>query len=241
VLVIPVLVGTRAALKPGRELARRHTMLSIPVVVLLGAIIISAMLRLKMYVHFYGLTTDRLYPLVFMVWLAIVVLWLSLTVLRDWGQPFIAGALLSGLATLLALNIADPDAIVARVNIARASRVSTQALPGLDLEHLATLRGEAVELATRALLEDVKSSAGFTPSGATGPLQLNEGRCTAARLLLKRWGPGSPTSLSQQKTGAWRFWNYDDASALRAVSIHAASLCDTENQSCAAPAPTDSH
>ncbi len=61
-LVVPVLVGTRAALGPGKALARRHTLLSIPVIVLLGAIIGSATLRMKMYVHYYGLTTDRFYP-----------------------------------------------------------------------------------------------------------------------------------------------------------------------------------
>ena len=39
-LVVPVLVGTRAALRPGKALARRHTLLSLPVIVLLGAIIV---------------------------------------------------------------------------------------------------------------------------------------------------------------------------------------------------------
>ncbi len=76
-LVVPVLVGTRAALGPGKALARRHTLLSIPVIVLLGAIIGSAMLRMKMYVHYYGLTTDRFYPAVFMLWLATVIVWLA--------------------------------------------------------------------------------------------------------------------------------------------------------------------
>jgi hypothetical protein len=237
-LVVPVLVGSRAALRPDPVLARRHTMLSLPVVGLLGAIIVSAMLRMKMYTHFYGLTTDRFYTLVFMCWLAVVVLWLSLTVLRNWGRPFIAGSLLSGLVTLLVLNVIEPDAIIARVNISRASATSTRALPGLDLAHLATLNGNAVELATRAVLENAAAAA--VPGEPSGTLHIDEGRCTAARLLIKRWGPVSDRSLRRIETGAWRFWNRDDARALRVVSANHAALRDVEHRSCAA-APHPDH
>ncbi|MFL5605286.1 MAG: DUF4153 domain-containing protein, partial [Gemmatimonadaceae bacterium] len=68
-LVVPVLLGTRAALQADRAVARRHSALALPVVALLGLIIVSAMLRMKLYVHYYGLTTDRFYPLVLMGWL----------------------------------------------------------------------------------------------------------------------------------------------------------------------------
>src|SRR5450830_1754644 len=119
-LVVPLLVATRAALRPGRALERRHTALSIPVIALLGAILLSAAMRMKLYVHYFGLTTERLYPLVFMGWLGIVLVWLALTVLRGRGRPFIAGVALSGLAVLAALNVAAPDAFVARYNLSRA-------------------------------------------------------------------------------------------------------------------------
>ena len=79
-----------------RALARRHTLLSLPVVALLGAIIVSAALRMKMYVHYYGLTTDRLYPLVFMAWLAIVLAVARSDRAARWGRPFVAGAVISG-------------------------------------------------------------------------------------------------------------------------------------------------
>jgi hypothetical protein len=127
--------ATRAALRASLALARRHTMLSVPVIGLLGAIIVSAVLRMRLYVHYYGMTTERFYPLVVMIWLAAVLVWLSLTVLRGWGRPFVAGTVASALATLAALNVADPDLIVARINLNRAANVVDTAATPLDLKH----------------------------------------------------------------------------------------------------------
>src|SRR5205085_7068640 len=140
----------------------------------------------KMYVHFYGLTTDRLYPLVFMAWLAIVLVWLAITVLRDWGQPFAAGVAISGLGVLTLLNVSDPDAFVARVDVERAAHLPPTAQPSLDLVHLAGLRGHAVGLATDAILA--------SPVGNEGTVlrKADEAqRCQAATILLTRWGPNS--------------------------------------------------
>jgi hypothetical protein len=229
-LVVPVLIATRAILQPSSALARRHTALSLPIIGLLGAIMISAALRLKMYVHFYGLTTDRLYPLVFMAWLAAVLVWLAVTVLRDWGRPFVAGATISGLAALALLNLSDPDAFVARVNIERASRTISTAQPSLDLAYLSRLRGHAVALATQATLAN--------PVGAdSSPLRAADDaqRCIAARTLLKRWGPLSTTSLRQSGDAAWRFWNADDAAATRVVALHANALLQVQHATCKQP------
>jgi len=234
-LVVPVLVGTRAALRPGHALARRHTLLSLPLIALLGAIMASAALRMKMYVQFYGLTTERLYALVFMGWLAIVLVWLALTVLRDWGRPFVAGAAISGLATLVLLNVFDPDAYVARVNIARAARVAGGTQPSLDLAHLAKLRGRAVEVATTATVATLVAPSIST--GATMPAEIEAQRCVAAQELLRRWGPVSRASERQARDGSWRYWNADDAAALRAVGRHAGALLNVKHAACAAARP----
>jgi len=237
-LVVPVLLATRAALQPGRALARRHTLLSIPIVALLGAIIVSAALRMKMYVHFYGLTTDRLYPLVFMAWLAIVLVWLAFTVLRDWGRPFVAGAVGSGLTMLAALNAFDPDLFVARVNIERAGHVSVataSAQPTLDVAHLARLSGGAVGLAVKSVLTK--------PAGDEGSaLRLADDaqRCNAARDLLDRWGPASRTRVRHSDEGSWRFWNSDDAAALNVVAARTSDLVRVKHATCKTP-PHDSH
>jgi hypothetical protein len=231
-LVVPILVGTRAALGPGRELARRHTMLSLPVVALLGAIIVSAMLRMKMYVHYYGLTTERLYPTVFMLWLATVIVWLALTVLRDWARPFIGGAVISGLTFLLALNVADPDAIVARVNVARAARIDSETQSALDLTYLASLNGRGTEIAVTSLVHtDVFSSVATTPASPAAQ------RCLAAKLLLNRWNPQSRTHRRRTGSGRWRYWNHDDAIAYAAVDAHRADLQRFANEGCVPPPP----
>jgi hypothetical protein len=203
-------------------------MLSLPVIGLLGAIIVSAILRMRLYVHYYGMTTERFYPLVVMVWLAAVLLWLSLTVLRGWGRPFVAGTVVSALATLAALNVADPDLIVANINIRRTAIVLDTQNPPLDLEHLATLRsGRAVALATQATLA--------SPVGREGSQtrDLDDAqRCQAAKTLLKRWGPVSPSRVRQTLNASWRFWNLDDTRAVRAVAEHSAELRSVQHAAC---------
>jgi len=226
-LVVPVLVATRAFLRPSYVLARRHTLLSMPIIFLLGAIGLSAALRLKMYVHFYGLTTDRLYALVFLAWLGFVLVWLSLTVLRDWGQPFVAGALVSGLLMLVGLNTLDPDVIVARMNIARASRLPASAQPSLDLAHLASLRGGAVPLAVGAVLAEPRGE----PRAETRLAQ-DVDRCRAASTLLSRWGPASELALRQDRDGAWRGWNADNAVARSAVLKRQGELLAVQHGTC---------
>jgi hypothetical protein len=233
-LVVPVLLATRASLRPDQALARRHTLLSLPIIALLGAIIVSATLRMKMYVHFYGLTTDRLYTLVFMAWLSIVLVWLALTVLREWGQPFVAGVAISGLAVLAVLNVADPDAFVARVNVERAAQLPSGSQPSLDLIHLAGLSGRAVGYATNAILA--------APLGQPGTALRGDDdvqRCDASRMLLARWGPTSPKRTRLDGGAAWRFWNADDAAALRVVGSRASQLFAARHL-CKAP-PPDSH
>lgn len=227
-LVVPVLLATRALLEPGRALARRHTKLALPIIALLGAIILSACLRMKLYVHYYGLTTDRFYPLVCMGWLALVLVWLALTVLRDWSRPFVAGVTVSGLFVLAALNVAAPDAIVARVNVARAARApASGATPTLDLLHLASLSGEAVDVATRAVLAPRLGAPGTALRYAD-----DRQRCQAASRLLGRWGPLSRARHRAEEDAAWRTWNAGDRHAMRVVADHAAALRAARHEAC---------
>ncbi len=92
-------------------------------VVLTLVILASALLRMQLYVREYGLTELRLYTTAFMAWLAIVLVWSLVTVLGQspvGRRRFAFGALLAGLALLLALNVLNPDALIARTNLARA-------------------------------------------------------------------------------------------------------------------------
>jgi hypothetical protein len=209
-LVVPLLIATRAALEPGRELARRHTVLSLPIVGLLGAIVVSAASRMELYVRYYGLSVDRVYPIAVMAWLTIVLVWMTFTVLRGRPRTFTAGAAISALATLFTLNVVAPDRIVARTNLERAEHVTRDATP-LDIDYLAKLSGEAVDLTVEAVL---------TPRVAIDATA----RCEAARTLLERWGPESNRRKSRDVPAAWRSWNAGMAAGLRAVGAHIGEL-----------------
>jgi hypothetical protein len=224
-LVVPLLLATRAVLAPEPSLARRHTLLSLPVVGLLGAIILSAALRMRLYVQYFGLTAERLYTLVFMGWLAIVLALLTLTVLRGRGHTFVAGSVVSALTLLIGLHIAVPDVIVARVNLARAA--SSSATVPLDLPYLASLSGDAVPLAVEATL------APPTERGRRDALHAAAHSAAASRLLYS-WGPASRVMERHQSAGAWRTWNAGEARALRAVGERSVELRRLRHATCSA-------
>jgi hypothetical protein len=227
VLVIPLLVLTRAALVPGRAPARRHTLLSVPLILLLGGIIASAAGRMQLYVHYYGLTVDRFYPLVLMGWLTFVLAWLAATVLRNSGQRFIAGCAASAFLVLVAINVAAPDGLVARFNERRATASAT----GADVEHMSELSAEAVDVAIRSALA--------TPRPRTNVLDRTEdlhARCSAALKLVRRWGPESRAARRAEEPGAWRNWNAGEAYARRAVGANMAALRNVAHASCSSDA-----
>ena len=113
-------------------------------VALLFVIMASAVQRLVLLTGNlgYGMTTVRLYPLIFMSWLAIVFIWFGATVLRGYRQHFAWGALWSAFLILGATHVLNPDAFIVRTNIALMhqgrefdahynSRLSDDALPYL--------------------------------------------------------------------------------------------------------------
>jgi hypothetical protein len=186
-LVFPVILGTRATIAGDDAALRRHRRLALPLLALLGAIMLSAVLRMRLYVQYFGLTTDRLYALVGMLWLAFVFLCMAMTVLRGWTRPFAAMAVLSAFATVFALNLVSPEALVARVDLSP----SRTARP-VDYKYLASLSGDAAPIVARAL-------AGAAPSVEN---------CRAALSMRARW-----ISYPQH----WTQWNVAAARARSVV------------------------
>jgi hypothetical protein len=232
-LVIPVLMATRAMLPDDRALRRRHAMLAMPLIALLGLMIASAFSRMQLYVHYYGLTIDRFYPMVLMTWLGGVLAWFGWTVLRERGSRFVGGALVSGLLVLGVMTVVSPDVLVARIDIARARDAGADPLRQLDLGYLATLSGEAVPIVVEATLASAPAA-----SDVEGQRQ----RCTAASRLLEAWGPSSRVAARRHEEGAWRSWNAGEARALRAVGEAAPALRAIARTDCprstSAPAPS---
>lgn len=164
-LVLPLILTTHA-LAADDAVARRHRHLAFALVTLLAAIIASALLRLRLYMAHFGLTTDRLYATVLVAWLGVVLVALALTVLRGRSRPFAAATVLSGFATLLALNAMNPELVVARVNLGR-----TPGPTGIDYAYLARLSGDAAPIVVRALVAEPPSPVA----------------CKAAQSMRERW------------------------------------------------------
>jgi len=89
-------------------------------VVLLFVIMASAVQRLVILTGplGYGMTTIRLYPLIFMSWLAIVFVLFAGTVLRGARQYFAWGALWSAFFVLGSTHVLNPDKFIVETNIA---------------------------------------------------------------------------------------------------------------------------
>jgi hypothetical protein len=235
-LVVPLLMATRALLVRGADAARRHTRLAMPMVVLLLAMIASAALRMQLYVQYFGLTTDRFYTLAIMAWLAFVLVWLAATILRGRDQRFVAGAVLAGYAMVLILNLLVPDRVVARVNVARAQRPTAAGGTPLDLDYLSTLSGEAMGTAIAATLvppANISSGATLTQAGAQQLSPVAQ-RCRAAQRIRSRWGPSSYRAAMHDEPHDWRQWNAGERHALELAAANARALLAAEHQACAA-------
>jgi hypothetical protein len=106
-------------------------------VALLFVVMASAIQRMWGYVEVYGLTTLRLYTTAFMIWLGLSFVWLLVTQLNGRPQRFAFGAVVAGFVTIFSLNILNPDATIARVNVAMGGKA-------LDVEYVSSLSADAV-------------------------------------------------------------------------------------------------
>ena len=113
-------------------------------------ILVSALFRMRLYQQEFGLTELRFYTTAFMIWLGAVLIWLAVTVLRvrepaadnPGRRRFAFGALVGSLALVVALDLINPDALIARTNLTRAAAGVGQPL---DADYLAwTLSADAV-------------------------------------------------------------------------------------------------
>ncbi len=114
-------------------------------VALTVVIVASAVKRMTMYEDAFGYTRLRLFTHVFMYALGAVLTWRAVTL---WWRPerFAIGAFVTALGAVLAVNAINPDALIVRLNIARATDAS-----GPDLYYLSGLSSDAVPELVRGL------------------------------------------------------------------------------------------
>ena len=175
------------------------------------AIAASAFQRLRLYHASFGLTESRFYAMVLLIWIGAMLFWLAATVLRGRRDSFAIGTLASGLATVALLFVINPDAVIARANVARMA--SADAPVRFDVAYATSLSADAVPVLIDAL-----------------PALPRDVQCPLARHMLRRWPPDRDRSI--------RSWNWSAARASDAVREHEARLRSMvgPDQECAAPA-----
>lgn len=142
-IVLAVLLFTDDLLDRGADAARRSfRALGSLLIGLVAATLLSAVMRLSLYLGFYGLTEDRVLALAVLVWVALVLGWFALSVLRGERLRFARGVLLISAVWLGALNAVNPERWIVETNLRRAerglefdvayhARLSADALPAL--------------------------------------------------------------------------------------------------------------
>jgi hypothetical protein len=214
-LLLPLLLGTHWLMEgtdQSKGSRRLFTGLASVAVAMIFVMITSGLMRMATYVQVFGLTELRVYTSAFMSWLAVLFGWFVVTVLRGQRRHFAFGALLTGFATILVLNVLSPDGLIVRTNLARhaVSDVS-EGVPG-DVVGPVTLWDEEGRL-PRAAFDPIYLTA---LSGDAVPelvaslrtLEPNH-QCYIATQLLLQWTP--PAEVD------WRTWNWGRTQAWQAI------------------------
>ncbi|HZD06470.1 MAG TPA: DUF4173 domain-containing protein [Longimicrobiales bacterium] len=212
-LVLPSLLAADWLLRDELPVAKRiFRGLGGLLLLLLSAVIGSALQRVWAYQEAYGLTESRFYGVAFLGWLTVLGAWFAVTILRGRRDRFAVPALMSAFTVVALLLVANPDVWIARTNLARtglgSAAVATPA-PATD-------RGSATPRPVdAAYLASLSADAVPTLVGALPRLPA-EARCTLARGLLRRWGP--------ERRVDWRSWNRSAARARNVVRLESAEL-----------------
>ncbi|HEX8243225.1 MAG TPA: DUF4173 domain-containing protein, partial [Longimicrobium sp.] len=200
-LVLPLLLGMHWLLRKAEPRAERVFRVAAGVMVALVFVIIaSALHRMGLYLSAYGLTELRVYTTAFMLWLTAVFGWFGWTVLRGRRERFAFGALTAAVETVVLLHVANPDALIVRVNAGR------QESPVLfDALYAASLSGDAVPALLRRL--------DAVPA---------DGRCAVAGRLLHDW------SGAGEDWRAWSLGRSRAVSAVRARAAELGAMCPAQ-------------
>jgi two-component system sensor histidine kinase BaeS len=154
----------------------------------------SALYRMRLYQEAYGLTHLRFLTTAFIIWLAMIFVLFSATVLRGAPRWFTAGAVTAALAAVFLLAVVNPDARIVEANVQRARGGAE-----FDAGYLRELSADAVPAIVAAL-----------------PSLPESGRCATAHWLVTRWGEEARAA----RPGDWRTWNYSRTNARRLVRQH---------------------
>jgi Domain of unknown function (DUF4173) len=200
-LVLPILLLSHWLLRKDNPVNEKiYRILAGIQIILLFVIMISATQRLFLLTGNlgYGLTTVRLYPMVFMVFLSLVFVWFAATVLRGAREKFAWGALWLAMFVLGTLHVFNPDEYIVRTNV----RLMQQGRM-FDSFYATELSDDAAP----ALLESL-------------PLMNFEQQCIIKHKLERRFEQA-------QTENDFRTWNFSRWKARRAISENAEGVNTT--------------
>jgi uncharacterized protein DUF4153 len=200
-LVLPLLLAMHWLLRKSEPAAERVFRVAAGAMVgLVFVIIASALHRMGLYLSAYGLTELRVYTTAFMLWLTAVFGWFCWTVLRGRRERFAFGAVTAAVETVVLLHVANPDALIVRVNAGRV-----EAPVRFDALYAASLSGDAVPGLLRRL-------------DAVPP----DGRCDVARRLLHDW------SGRDEDWRSWSLGRSRAVAAVRARAAELGAMCPAQ-------------
>jgi hypothetical protein len=116
-LVLPMLLAAEWLVEAKNRTFRILAATQVALVLVIAA---SAYRRMQLYRDEFGLTQDRFYATAFMIWLAVLLLWLVGTVLTGRRNRFAVGAIAAAVSAVVVLHAINPDALIAETNLARA-------------------------------------------------------------------------------------------------------------------------
>jgi Domain of unknown function (DUF4173) len=137
--------------------ARRTLVLvaaGIALAALTGAVLVSALVRLRIYQDAYGWTELRFYVLASIVWLAIGIALTIVLLARDRMAWLLHGLAIAAVVVLVGINVVGPSRLIAEENVARVlnpSLVPRDGKSGLDIGYAEALGDDAVPALIRAL------------------------------------------------------------------------------------------
>lgn len=157
-LAMVLLLVVDATLDRGDDRAeRRFGAFGFGIIALIGVLAMSAASRLMLYISNFGWSTDRFYALAALVAIVAMLAWFGATVLRRQAARFLPGVVTGAAVWVLALHALNPDALVTRLNLARAQAGAEFDVPyhtALSDDAVAALMGGAGRLPS-AVCEDV--------------------------------------------------------------------------------------
>ncbi|HEX9582213.1 MAG TPA: DUF4173 domain-containing protein [Gemmatimonadales bacterium] len=182
-LSLPVVYVSFFAAGPAtdRGAGSLHALMTVQLA-LTALVLASALWRMGLYMRVYGLTEDRLYGALVMLWIGATIVVFALTVLRARPAGAAFGSIVCAAAALAILNLANPRAVITRYNLAHPGGRPT------DVALLARLGGDVVPVVV-AQFDRIDP----------------DGRCWLARQLLTRRG-AARGDWRGWNLARWRGW-----------------------------------